>query len=70
MLVFWAGNYTCIKVDFYLVRSYGYYLAQVYIPSVLVVILSWVSFWLDIDAVPARISLGLLTGRCPQLACR
>ncbi|XP_076446586.1 glycine receptor subunit alphaZ1-like [Babylonia areolata] len=56
-----GANYTCIKVQFYLLRSYGYYMAQVYIPSVLVVVLSWVSFWLDIDAVPARISLGLLT---------
>lgn len=34
---------------------------QVYIPSFLIVCLSWVSFWLNIDAVPARISLGLLT---------
>ena len=57
-----AGNYTCAAVKFYLERTYGYYLAQVYLPSILVVILSWVSFWLDIDAVPARISLGLLTG--------
>ncbi|XP_050416972.1 glycine receptor subunit alpha-2 isoform X1 [Patella vulgata] len=54
-------NYTCLSADFYLNRNYGYYIAQVYIPSVLVVILSWVSFWLDIDAIPARISLGLLT---------
>ncbi|KAK7096788.1 hypothetical protein V1264_003852 [Littorina saxatilis] len=56
-----GANYTCIKAEFSLVRQYGYYMAQVYVPSVLVVILSWVSFWLDIDAVPARISLGLLT---------
>jgi hypothetical protein len=34
---------------------------QFYIPSVLIVLLSWVSFWLTIDAVPARISLGILT---------
>ncbi|ESP02706.1 hypothetical protein LOTGIDRAFT_180167 [Lottia gigantea] len=54
-------NYTCLSADFYLIRNYGYYIAQIYIPSVLVVILSWVSFWLDIDAIPARISLGLLT---------
>nr|KAG5689970.1 hypothetical protein BaRGS_033651 [Batillaria attramentaria] len=53
-----SSNYTCIRAEFHLVRSYGYYMAQVYIPSVLVVILSWVSFWLDIDAIPARISLG------------
>ncbi|XP_012944642.1 glycine receptor subunit alphaZ1 [Aplysia californica] len=56
-----GSNYTCIRADFYLSRSYGYYVAQVYIPSVLIVSLSWVSFWLDIEAVPARISLGLLT---------
>ena len=30
-------------------------------PSILIVILSWVSFWLNIDATPARVSLGLLT---------
>lgn len=56
-----AGNYTCIRGDFQLSRNYGYYIAQVYVPSVLIVILSWMSFWLDIDATPARISLGLLT---------
>ena len=34
---------------------------QVYIPSGLVVMLSWLSFYIDQVAVPARISLGLLT---------
>ena len=32
-----------------------------YVPSSLIVILSWVSFWISIDAVPARISLGITT---------
>ena len=32
-----------------------------YIPSILIVILSWVSFWINVDAIPARVSLGLLT---------
>ncbi|XP_056015552.1 glycine receptor subunit alpha-1-like isoform X2 [Ostrea edulis] len=54
-------NYTCIGLDIHLMRNIGYYLTQTYIPSVLVVILSWVNFWLSVDAVPARISLGLLT---------
>lgn len=30
-------------------------------PTILIVLLSWVSFWLNTDAVPARISLGILT---------
>ncbi|KAK7505254.1 hypothetical protein BaRGS_00003416, partial [Batillaria attramentaria] len=55
------GNYTCIRADFHLVRQFGYYIAQVYVPSVLIVMLSWVSFWIDLDAIPARVSLGLLT---------
>ncbi|RUS84781.1 hypothetical protein EGW08_007465 [Elysia chlorotica] len=55
------GSFSCRQVSLYLARAYGYYLAQVYIPSVLIVILSWVNFWLDIDAIPARISLGLLS---------
>ena len=32
-----------------------------YMPSMLVVLLSWVSFWIDLESVPARISLGILT---------
>ena len=31
----------------------------------LVVILSWVSFWINLEAVPARISVGLITGQEP-----
>ena len=42
-------------------RLFEYYLIQVYVPSILIVFLSWVSFWIDIHAVPARISVGLLT---------
>ncbi|GFO14262.1 glycine receptor subunit alpha-1 [Plakobranchus ocellatus] len=55
------GNFSCLQVSVYLSRSYGYYVTQVYIPSILIVTLSWVNFWLDIDAIPARITLGLLS---------
>ena len=39
----------------------GYYLIQMYIPSLLTVILSWVSFWINMDAAPARVGLGITT---------
>jgi len=42
-------------------RDIGYFLIQVYVPSILIVILSWVSFWINVDASPARVSIGLLT---------
>jgi len=44
-----------------LVRDVGYFIIQFYVPSALIVILSWVSFWLNVDASPARVSIGLLT---------
>lgn len=58
----YAGmNFSCVQMNIKLDRLYDYYLLQIYVPSILVVILSWVSFWISVDATPARISLGLLT---------
>ena len=34
---------------------------QVYIPSSLIVVMSWVSFWLNRGAAPARVGLGVTT---------
>lgn len=45
----------------YFSRSLGYFITQIYIPSTLIVALSWVSFWLDRTAAPARVSLGITT---------
>ncbi|XP_064637423.1 glycine receptor subunit alpha-2-like isoform X2 [Lineus longissimus] len=56
-----TGAFPCLLVKFFLKRDIGFYMIQTYVPSVLIVILSWVSFWINVDAVPARISLGVLT---------
>ena len=56
-----AGAFPCLSLHFVLRRDIGYFLIQVYVPTILIVILSWVSFWINIDASPARVSLGLLT---------
>jgi len=41
-----AGNYSRLVCEIEFVRSMGYYLIQIYIPASLIVIISWVSFWL------------------------
>jgi len=56
-----SGAFPCLEIAFFLRRDIGYFLIQHYIPSLLVVILSWVSFWINVDASPARVSIGLLT---------
>ena len=56
-----AGAFPCLEIQFVLRRDIGFFLIQVYVPSVLIVILSWVSFWINVEASPARVSIGLLT---------
>ena len=55
------GTYPCLTAQVTLKREIGYYITQSYIPTILIVILSWAAFWIDHEAVPARISVGLLT---------
>ncbi|XP_071376666.1 gamma-aminobutyric acid receptor subunit gamma-2 isoform X3 [Centroberyx affinis] len=53
-----SGDYVVLTVFFDLSRRMGYFTIQTYIPCTLIVVLSWVSFWINKDAVPARTSLG------------
>ncbi|XP_074649205.1 glycine receptor subunit alpha-1-like [Tubulanus polymorphus] len=54
-----SGDYPCLVSELRFTRLYGYYLIQVYIPSGLVVVLAFLSFWIDVSAVPARVTLGI-----------
>ena len=58
---FLSGNYSCLVAEFHLHRSIGFHLIQSYLPSILIVSISWVSFWMDVDCVPARVTLGVIT---------
>nr|WMV64447.1 histamine-gated chloride channel subunit [Pardosa pseudoannulata] len=56
-MVYSTGNFTCIQVVFKLKRRLGYYMFHTYIPTCLIVIMSWISFWIKPEAVPARVTL-------------
>ncbi|XP_050540665.1 glycine receptor subunit beta-type 4-like isoform X2 [Daktulosphaira vitifoliae] len=58
---FQIGNYSCLVAQFYLSRSVGFHLVQSYLPTMLIVVISWVSFWMDVDSVPGRTTLGVTT---------
>ena len=51
-------DYSVLQVCFNLRRKQGYFLIQIYIPCMLIVVLSWVSFWLNREATSDRVSLG------------
>ncbi|XP_017322708.1 gamma-aminobutyric acid receptor subunit delta [Ictalurus punctatus] len=56
-----AGRFPRLSLHFRLRRNRGVYIIQSYMPSILLVAMSWVSFWISQSAVPARVSLGITT---------
>nr|XP_046165065.1 gamma-aminobutyric acid receptor subunit rho-1-like isoform X2 [Oncorhynchus gorbuscha] len=56
-----TGWYNRLYIHFTLRRHVFFFLLQTYFPATLMVMLSWVSFWIDRRAVPARVPLGITT---------
>uniref|UniRef100_A0A8C5WYK2 Gamma-aminobutyric acid receptor subunit rho-1 n=1 Tax=Laticauda laticaudata TaxID=8630 RepID=A0A8C5WYK2_LATLA len=56
-----TGWYNRLFINFTLRRHIFFFLLQTYFPATLMVMLSWVSFWIDRRAVPARVPLGITT---------
>ena len=60
MLLF-LGNFTSLAAVLHFKRQLAAYFLQEFIPTILIVAISWVSFWIDERSVPARVSLGITT---------
>jgi len=58
---FHIGNYSCLLAELHLSRSLGFHMVQSYLPTILIVVISWVSFWMDVDSVAGRTTLGVTT---------
>ncbi|CAD5116133.1 DgyrCDS5057 [Dimorphilus gyrociliatus] len=56
-----TGTYQRLSLSFLLQRNIGYFIFQTYLPSILIVMLSWVSFWINHEATSARVALGITT---------
>lgn len=53
-----TGEYVVMTTYFHLKRKIGYFVIQTYLPCIMTVILSQVSFWLNRESVPARTVFG------------
>ncbi|XP_072170764.1 gamma-aminobutyric acid receptor subunit beta-3-like [Diadema setosum] len=58
---FSTGSYPRLALTFRIKRNVGFFFLQTYLPSILLVMLSWVSFWINHEATSARVSLGITT---------
>ncbi|XP_049869920.1 glutamate-gated chloride channel isoform X5 [Pectinophora gossypiella] len=54
----WRGNYSCLKVDLIFTRDRAFYFTTVFIPGIILVTSSFITFWLEWNAVPARSMIG------------
>ncbi|CAD5220856.1 unnamed protein product [Bursaphelenchus okinawaensis] len=58
-----TGVWSCVTAEFFVSREITHHIMQTYVPTSLIVVISWFSFWLglDVEAVPARVSLAITT---------
>lgn len=57
IFVNFSENFSRLTVYFRFERHIGHHLIQTFAPSALVVVLSWFSFYLGLDAIPGRVTL-------------
>ncbi|XP_016407860.1 gamma-aminobutyric acid receptor subunit pi [Sinocyclocheilus rhinocerous] len=59
--VYETGFYPKLVLHFSLRRNVLFFILETYVPSTLLVVLSWVSFWISQSSVPARTCIGVTT---------
>ncbi|XP_023313241.1 glutamate-gated chloride channel [Anoplophora glabripennis] len=57
----WRGNYSCLMVELIFTRDRAFYFTTVFIPGIILVTSSFITFWLEWNAVPARVMIGVTT---------
>ena len=58
---FSTGSFSHLKLEFIISRHIDFYLTQVYVPAAMVVLISWIPFWLSRADSQARVALGVTT---------
>ncbi|KAI4456334.1 neurotransmitter gated ion channel [Holotrichia oblita] len=56
-----SGNFSTLTFRFNIAREVGYYIIDYFIPSIMLVSTSWVTFWLQADNTAPRVTLGTST---------
>eukprot|EP00794_Sanderia_malayensis_P007980 gene7980-8837_t len=55
------GKFDTLLVEFKFYRYFVLYFLRDFFPCILIVLLSWLTFWIDYTATPARVGMGITT---------
>ena len=58
---YYAMDYPGVILRIHLSRKINYHLLQTYVPSLLFVIIAWLSLFINPDAIPGRVSMVMMT---------
>ncbi len=53
------ANVSCLSIELRFHRCQGHFVMQTYVPTCLIVVVSWLSFWMRPEAMTERIMLGV-----------
>ncbi|CAD5205981.1 unnamed protein product [Bursaphelenchus okinawaensis] len=56
-----TGSYACLRMRLKLTRLLQYFVLQLYVPTGMIVIVSWMSFWIDSSSTAGRVALAVTT---------
>ena len=59
IILFSLGSFSTITVTFSFKRRIGYFLIQVFFPNIIVVLISWIVFWMEKEDIGNRMALGI-----------
>lgn len=59
MFYFISGEFSYVTGRIHLARRLGYFLINKYIPCILIICMSFVTFWIPSEAYPARVTLSV-----------
>ena len=54
-------RYSCLEARFTFQRQIGHFVLNGYLPTILIVVVSWYSYWLKPESTLERVSLGITT---------
>src|SRR5690606_18191142 len=58
-MILFTEHSSHLNVTLLFAKKFSLGVVKVYIPSAMIVVLSWTSFWLDVECVAARVSLAI-----------